>query len=201
MSEPMSDREFVEWCSDGTHGILVQEWDRLRDLATTMGQILPRPTMCDLATLRLDLADTLRERDQTKSEFACAISNLSRALFPGSPKASAEAEFYLDAMGACQAIERMRRERDQAREQVEAAREKIKDLSHDPGCYSMRRFCTVCRYESTQCDCSVSGSGYPPPDKPGNCNCLRSRALAALEPNAPQGGTKTTSVPAVDARP
>lgn len=56
MSE-LNDRDFVEWCSDGTHGLLVQEWERLADLAVAMGNVVSRGLLCELATLRLDLAE------------------------------------------------------------------------------------------------------------------------------------------------
>lgn len=51
------------------------------------------------------------ELTEARKEHATVIGNLAAALFPNSPKDSTEAEFMLDAMGACQAIRRLRSDR------------------------------------------------------------------------------------------
>ena len=56
------------------------------------------------------------ERDRLRSELQTVIGNVAEALFPNSPKDSAEAEFALDAMGACQVIRRLRSELEAALE-------------------------------------------------------------------------------------
>ncbi len=62
------------------------------------------------------------------AEHRAVIANLASALCPDSPAESAQAEFALDAMGACQIIRRIRAERDQLRAAQKACIEAIMKL-------------------------------------------------------------------------
>jgi hypothetical protein len=76
-NEPMGDREFVAWCRDGGMGgsRSPQAWDRLKAIANPSFKILypnvfPSPEfdiLCDLAMLRLDLADARKENAELRA--------------------------------------------------------------------------------------------------------------------------------------
>jgi chromosome segregation ATPase len=68
-----------------------------------------------------DLISAAEERDNLRryrDEAERITENVSKALFPNSPRDSRIAEFLLDGMGACQAIERLRAERDSLKDDL-----------------------------------------------------------------------------------
>lgn len=69
----------------------------------------------EIAQLRAQLA-------AAKEEHEAIIGNLALSLFPNSPPDSARAEFMLDAMGACQVIDRIKADRQRLTTELAATR-------------------------------------------------------------------------------
>jgi hypothetical protein len=68
------------------------------------------------------------ECERLRGELGRIIANLAAALFPGHPQDSAEAEFLLDAEGACQVIRRQAKERDA----LAARQARIQAIAEEP---------------------------------------------------------------------